>query len=121
MAIQHMGERASASEIIAAEVRAELGRQRLSMRQFAVMLGVDKKWVTRRLTSMETNIAVEDVELIARGLNVPVDRFIRVWLAQLPGLDSNQQPAGYTSSSSASPVKRGPKASTGRPALRIVA
>ena len=87
-------ERASASEIIAAEVRAELGRQRLSLRTFALMLGVDKKWVTRRLSTMDTAITLEDIELMARSLKVPADRFIRVWLAQLPGLDSNQQPVG---------------------------
>lgn len=79
-----MGEnRFSASGLIAAEVRAELGRQQLSMRKFADLLGVDKKWVTRRLSTLETPIALDDVETIARGLGVDPRQFLRAWLADL--------------------------------------
>ncbi|HET6874659.1 MAG TPA: hypothetical protein VFH70_07765 [Acidimicrobiales bacterium] len=77
MTVEPTGRRHSASEAIAAEIRAELGRQRISLRAFALMLGVDKKWVTRRLSTYETLIAVDDIALMARALGRPPEQFLQ--------------------------------------------
>ena len=82
-----------ASRHVAAEVRAELARQRLSMRQFAYKMGVNHLWVSRRISTMQTELSPADIELIAGALSLPVWKLLpREWL---PRLDSNQQPFGY--------------------------
>ena len=80
------------SRLVAAEVRAELGRQQLSQRRFALKLGAPYSWVNRRIASCEVEITFEDLERMAEALNVPVQRLISAWL---PRMDSNHQPAGY--------------------------
>lgn len=80
------------SQLIAREIRAELGRQQLTARRFAMKLGVSYMWVTRRLNSGEVEMTFEDVDKIAAALGVPATRFISAWL---PRMDSNHQPAGY--------------------------
>jgi hypothetical protein len=80
------------SQLIAREIRAELGRQQLSNRRLALQLGVSFMWVNRRISTLETALTFEDVQRIAETLNVPVQRLVSAWL---PRLDSNQQPAGY--------------------------
>lgn len=81
------------SQHVTAEIRAEIARQNTSSRQLATKLGVNHQWVTRRVNSLQVDLAPEDIELLASGLGVPVWRFLpREWL---PRLDSNQQPAGY--------------------------
>lgn len=79
------------SQLIAAEVRAELGRQQLSQRRFALMLGVSYPWVNRRIGATDVEITLEDLERMAKALNVPVQRLMSSWL---PPMDSNHQPAG---------------------------
>ncbi|MBO0813076.1 MAG: hypothetical protein J2P23_13675 [Microlunatus sp.] len=69
-----------ASALIAREVRAELGRQRLSLRQFATVVDKDKKWITRRLSTLETQITFDDIKIISDALGVPVVQFIGPWL-----------------------------------------
>lgn len=80
------------SQLIAREIRAELGRQQLTARRFAMKLGVSYMWVTRRLNSGEVEMTVEDIGRIADALGVSPARFISAWL---PRMDSNHQPAGY--------------------------
>lgn len=80
------------SQLIAREIRAELGRQQLTARRFAMKLGVSYMWVTRRLNSGEVEMTVEDVQLMSEALGVPPERFVSAWL---PRLDSNQKPTGY--------------------------
>ena len=80
------------SALIAAEVRAELGRQQLSQRRFALMLGTPYSWVNRRIGAVDVPITAEDIERMAKALNVPAQRLMSSWL---PRLDSNQKPAGY--------------------------
>lgn len=82
------------SQRIAAEIRAELGRQQLSNRRLAMMIGggVSYAWVNRRISSCDVDLTFEDVEKIAKALDVPVQRLVSAWL---PPMDSNHQPAGY--------------------------
>lgn len=85
----------SASRRIAAEIRAELGRQSMSGRRLAVSMGVSYAWLNRRIGSDATvDLTFEDVDRIASVLKVPTGRIIAAsgWL---PRLDSNQQPFGY--------------------------
>ena len=82
------------SQLIAAEIRAELGRQQLSNRRLAMMIGggVSYAWVNRRINACDVEMTFEDVERIAKALHVPVQRLVSAWL---PRLDSNQKPTGY--------------------------
>lgn len=54
--------------------------------------GVSYAWVNRRISSCDVDLTFEDVEKIAKALDVDVERLVRVWL---PPMDSNHQPAGY--------------------------
>jgi transcriptional regulator with XRE-family HTH domain len=81
------------SQLIAREIRAELGRKQLTARRFAMRLGVSYMWVTRRLNSGEVPLTFEDVDRIATALEVPPAQFVSAWL---PRMDSNHQPAGYS-------------------------
>lgn len=70
-----------AADHIAAEIRAELARQKLSIRQYATKMGVNHLWVNRRISTMKTGISPEDLEFLADGLGVPVWKLIpREWL-----------------------------------------
>jgi transcriptional regulator with XRE-family HTH domain len=63
------------SEHVAAEIRADLGRQGISQRQLAVRLGVSPMWVSGRLSG-ETAISLDDIVLMAAGLGRPVSYFL---------------------------------------------
>lgn len=82
------------SQLIAAEIRAELGRQQLSNRRLAMLIdgGVSYAWVNRRISLCDVDLTFEDVERIAKALGVNAERLMGPWLLRL---DSNQQPAGY--------------------------
>lgn len=83
------------SRRIAAEIRAELARRGITHRAFALMLGKNHMWVTRRIgMTAEQDLTLEELDLIARTLEVPTAKLIAdaKWL---PRLDSNQQPFGY--------------------------
>jgi transcriptional regulator with XRE-family HTH domain len=83
------------SRLIAAEVRAEMGRQGVSKHQLATRLGVSDVWIGRRLKVDSTvQITLEEVEQMAEALGVSSQRLLAAWL---PRLDSNQQPSGYAS------------------------
>jgi transcriptional regulator with XRE-family HTH domain len=79
------------AEQVAREIRAELGRQQLSNRRLALMLGVSREWVNRRITTGATEITINDVQRFADVLHVPATRLLAGWL---PRVDSNHQPAG---------------------------
>lgn len=72
--------------LVAAEVRAELGRQRRSGSWLARELGVAQSAMSRRLTG-ELPFDVDELEAISAALDVPVTRFLidRAPQAQLPG------------------------------------
>lgn len=72
--------RQGASELIAREIRAELGRQQVSNRRLAERLGVSFMWVNRRISTCDVKITVDEAEEIARALDVPVQQLIAPWL-----------------------------------------
>lgn len=76
-------------EIAAANLAAELARQRWSDRKAATALGVTHVYVSRR-ASGKVELTVSDLDMFARFLNVSVSRFFE----KLPEKDSNLQPAG---------------------------
>jgi transcriptional regulator with XRE-family HTH domain len=59
---------------VAGEIRAELGRQRLTQIELAIRLGEKRSWVARRLIG-ETPITVTDLARIADALGVPASTF----------------------------------------------
>lgn len=64
----------SHTDRVAAEVRAEMGRQRVSQRQVGEILGLPQPQVSRRLSGL---IAFNTVELgrLADAWNVPLSAF----------------------------------------------
>lgn len=68
------GEHMSLSEIVAAEIRAEMGRQRYTGRRLAMRLGWPPMYLSRRLSG-RTSFDLNDVDAIARALEVPVTSF----------------------------------------------
>lgn len=73
--------------LVAAEVRAWMGRRGMRQVQLAAAMEVDEIWVSRKLRG-KTRITVEDVYAFADALDCEV-------AALLPRLDSNQQPFDY--------------------------
>lgn len=59
------------SEKVAAEIRAEMGRQRLTGRGLEAQLGWPHTYLTRRLRG-QVSFNLDDVEVIAAALEVPV-------------------------------------------------
>lgn len=101
---------ASLTERVTQEIRAEMGRQRLSGRQLAQRLSKPTSTVNRWL-ACATPISIEDMDSLARALQVraddlvaranrrdlrPVDDATGV-VVELPRLDLNQQPFDYKS------------------------
>jgi len=78
-------------------MRAELGRQQLSYRRFALMAGVSYAWLNRRISSGETDLTVEDIQLVADALRVRPERLVRGWLPRFsPRSTDDQERAGQT-------------------------
>jgi transcriptional regulator with XRE-family HTH domain len=65
----------SLNDRVAEELRAELARQRKTGSWLARELGVSGTWVNQRLAGNQP-IAVDELELIASKLGVPVGRLI---------------------------------------------
>jgi transcriptional regulator with XRE-family HTH domain len=64
------------TETVAAEVRAELGRAKISSSELARRLGRSHSYLYRRIRG-EVAFDVEDLSAIATELDVPVSRFIK--------------------------------------------
>lgn len=62
-------------ELLAAEVRAHLARQRLSNRKFARMLGLQPTWIDRRLNGT-TPMTADDIELFANALHLTPEQLM---------------------------------------------
>lgn len=62
----------ASAEIVAGQIRAELGRARMSQSVLAERLGVSHSWVYRRLIG-EAPLTVADVQAIANALGVAVE------------------------------------------------
>lgn len=65
----------SLAQQVAAEIRAELGRQNLTMNAFAAHLEVTYPWLWRRLRA-EQPMTLEDLEKIGDGLGVRAEELI---------------------------------------------
>lgn len=72
-------------ELVAAEVRAQMARERISNRRFAAKLGLKPAWVDRRLNGT-TPLDTDDIQLFANELKVSVDDLLRRAVQQF---DSN--------------------------------
>jgi transcriptional regulator with XRE-family HTH domain len=112
--------RDATAQIVAANLAAELTRQRWSARKAATALGLTNVYVSRR-TSGDVELSASDLALFAGLLSIPISRFFEglnttspaseetglsivgnkkatrggaLGGLSLPELDSNQQPAG---------------------------
>jgi hypothetical protein len=56
------------SDRVAAEIRAQLSRQRINQVGLATLIGKPYSWVQRRISSGETALGLNDVEQIAAVL-----------------------------------------------------
>ena len=65
---------ASAHRAVAAEVRAQLARRRISGRQAAFALGWKQPYIARRLSG-DIPFDVNDLDALARLLDIPVTAF----------------------------------------------
>ena len=65
----------SISETAVTEIRAELGRQRLSARALGIRLGWSHAYMSRRLNG-ETALTLRDLERIAAELGRPLADFL---------------------------------------------
>ena len=62
-------------DLVAEEVRAQLGRHRMSARRLALAAGWSPMYVSRRLSG-ELPFSIADLEAIAAVLNIPVTRLL---------------------------------------------
>lgn len=65
-----------ADALVAAEIRAELARQRMTHGRLAEELGVSRAYLSRRLNG-DTPLSITDVAAIAGILGVPVAQLTR--------------------------------------------
>ena len=63
------------TQALAANIRAELARQRISGRELARLLDEQPSWVHRRLSAAQ-EITVDDLYRIASVLNVPAQTLL---------------------------------------------
>lgn len=86
------GREATLSDLVADEIAAELGRQRMSQRQLAGKLGVSAPWVSDRLAG-KTSISLDDLAVIAAGLRRPITHFLPGSVAEVgPEPEARSQP-----------------------------
>jgi len=60
---------------VAAEVRAEMGRQKLSQMGLAAALGASQAWLSRRLNGTVA-FATDELERVAEVLGVPLGQLV---------------------------------------------
>lgn len=60
---------------VAAEIRAEMGRQNLSQQQLAARMGQAQPWVSRRIKG-NASLDLDDLDAFAAALNVPLHRLL---------------------------------------------
>ena len=69
-----MGDSGSAarySDLVVTEIRAELGRRRITGRELSTRLGKPQAWASRRLTGTVV-LTVDDLSRIAAAIDIPV-------------------------------------------------
>jgi transcriptional regulator with XRE-family HTH domain len=59
----------------AANLRAAMGRRRLSRKDLAYLLGENEMWVGRRVNG-KTPITIDDLDRFARALSVPMNELL---------------------------------------------
>lgn len=69
-----MSARETANDYVAEELRAELGRQRVSVSELARRMDVEQSWLHKRLTGI-IPLRVGEVIEIAGLLKIPLERF----------------------------------------------
>lgn len=62
-------------KLVAAEVRAEMARQRMSQSRLAELLGVAQQTISRRIVG-EVPFDVSELARVAELLNVPMTQFL---------------------------------------------
>jgi transcriptional regulator with XRE-family HTH domain len=65
----------SLTDRVAAEVRAEMARRRMTQRQLAEIMGISQPQVMQRLTG-KLGFRLSELEHLAKALDVPVARFL---------------------------------------------
>lgn len=70
-----MTETTTLAEHVAAEIRAEMGRQRKRQAELAAHLGVTQASISKRLAGKQP-FAIRDIERIADWLGVDVTQFL---------------------------------------------
>lgn len=65
----------SLKEAVANRIQVEMDHQGISQRELARRVGVDQKWVQRRLTGV-IEFRPSDIEAVATALDVPVQKFL---------------------------------------------
>jgi transcriptional regulator with XRE-family HTH domain len=60
---------------VAAEIRAEMGRQSLTQMQLAARMGQAQPWVSRRIRGGKV-LDLDELEAFAAALNVPTHRLL---------------------------------------------
>lgn len=63
------------SQVVAAEIRAEMGRQQKSAREVAEVMGVSDMYLHRRLAG-KVSLTLADLERLAAALGVPATTFL---------------------------------------------
>lgn len=86
MTIHTLPDRSTVRGQVAAEVRAELGRNRISVNRLPRLLGKSQSYWSRRVTA-EQPMDVDDLAALASLMNVPLSRFFG-------GTDENPHPDG---------------------------
>lgn len=94
--------RQTPSRLVAAELRAEMGRQGVTGRELARRLHRDSAWVSRHIgVKAAQAMTLDEVVECTEALGISPERFLG---ALLPRLDSNQQPSGYQQLQVSAPV-----------------
>jgi transcriptional regulator with XRE-family HTH domain len=60
---------------VAANVRAELARRRMTARRLAVDIGVTPEWLSRRMRA-DVPLSVDDLDRIASALDLPPEALL---------------------------------------------
>lgn len=95
----------SLSDYAAGEIRATLARRRIAGKDLAQQLGVSRSWVSYRLTGT-TEITLNDLERIARALDVPIADLIPVRQTGGGIKDRSEPTPGHATPDLAEPPQR---------------
>jgi hypothetical protein len=105
-----MPDRSSARGRVATEVRSELAKAKITINRLPKLLGNSQSYWSRRISTADQALDVDDLDRLARLLQIPIWRFMTSRpngttpppdsTGVLPRLDSNQQPFDYLANGS---------------------